>query len=179
LEQLMSLDAELESLLASAEDTHKIDRIGIRIYDRETGAAKVKNVAVRGATFQELALFFRRFPETFEMVDAIFGGDDEKQPDLSIGTIVSLVLQIPSAMSTLNSCFLGRPFDEATMASLDKMAPDANLEILETGIFKSFEGDVTGFFGRKLKSLSKAAGLGRTSTTTSESSSKTKEAAAS
>ncbi|GLQ53597.1 hypothetical protein [Devosia nitrariae] len=175
----MSLDAELESLLASAEDTHRIDRIGIRLYNRETGAAQTKNIAVRGATFQELALFFKRFPEAFSLVDGVFGGDDDKEPDLSVGAIVALVLQIPTAMSTLNSCFLGRPFDEGTMASLDKMAPEANLEILETGIFKSFDGDIPGFFGKKLKSLAKAAGLNRTSATTSESSSKTRETAAS
>lgn len=174
----MSLDADLDRLLASAEDTHKIDRVTVTLFDRSTGASSQLNVPVRGATFQELALFFKRFPEAFDLVEKVFGGDDDNVPDIDIAGIVGLVLQVPAAMSTLNSCFLGRPFDQTTMDQVAKFSPDANQIILEAGLAKTFEDGVGGFFGKKLQGLAKAMGLKQTSAATSSPSAVVSKAAA-
>lgn len=185
----MTLDTELDSLLSSAADTHHVDFVEVPVYDQDTAEIKgVKRIRCRGATLFELARFFLRFPEIFKlMTDQMDLDADDKQDSeaaqarakKSMQAMLELIMRVPDAIAAFNSCFVGRPFNKATEEGLAQLSNDANLPILERGLFKTFEGDVAGFFKKKGGGLMKAMGIkmAMTTTPTSSPSSKTKTAA--
>lgn len=174
------MNTELEALLATAEDTHRVDYVEVPVYDQETGAVSAtRRISVRGATLFEQARFFMRFPTVFELISEQFEGADDtnlseedkkKRGAQGLKKVIELLLKIPEAISALNSCFVGQPFKPGVEEGLSRLNSDVSLDLLERGLFKTYNGDIQGFFAKRGGGLAKAMGLARKTTTTSTTS---------
>lgn len=172
------MNTELEALLATAEDTHRVDYLEVPTYDKDTGAiSATRRISVRGATLFEQARFFMRFPTVFELIseqfedgDADLSEDDKKKRGAQgLKKVIELLLKIPEAISALNSCFVGQPFKPGVEEGLSKLNSDVSLDLLERGLFKTYNGDIQGFFAKRGGGLAKAMGLSRKTTTSKTS----------